>query len=88
MPLCGDQDKEPNHLMAEYEQLCPGGLDEGAVKEDNEVCATEQPAESAVDTTAEATDATAAEDQEKKEEAMAERLLEVHVKTKGQTMER
>ena len=34
-PFCGDQDEEPNHLVAEYEQLWPGGLDEGAIEEDD-----------------------------------------------------
>ena len=62
-PFCGDQDEEPNLLLAEYELLCPGGLDEGAVKEDDEVHAAEQPAGSAVNTTAEVTVATAAEEQ-------------------------
>ena len=41
--------------MAEYEQLCPGGLDEGATKEDDVVRAAEQPAGSAIDTAAETT---------------------------------
>ena len=44
---------------AEYEQLCLGGLDKGAIKKDDVVRAAEQPAGSAVDTAAEAT-ATAA----------------------------
>ena len=57
-----DQDEELNHLVAEYEQLCPGGLDEGAIEEDDAVHAAEQPAGSAVDTTAEATETTAAEE--------------------------
>ena len=65
-PFCGDQDKEPNHLVAKYEQLCPGGLDEGAIKEDNVVRVAEQPSGSSTDTTAEATETTAAEDQGKK----------------------
>ena len=60
--FCGDQHEELNHLLAEYEQLCPGRIGEGAINEDDEVCAAEQPAGSAVDTTAEATVATAAED--------------------------
>ena len=54
-PFCGNQDEEPNHLVAEYEQLCPDGLDEGALEEDDVVCAAEQPAGSAVDTAAETT---------------------------------
>ena len=49
-PFCGNQDEEPNHLVAEYEQLCPGGLDEGAIEEDDVVRAAEQPAGSAVGT--------------------------------------
>ena len=36
-PFCGDQDEEPNYLVAEYEKLCPSGLDEGAIKEDDVV---------------------------------------------------
>ena len=60
--FCGNQDEELNHLVAEYEQLCPGGLDEGAIEEDDAVHAAEQPAGSAVDTTAEATETTAAEE--------------------------
>ena len=59
-PFCGNQDEEPNNLLVEYEQLCPGGLDEGAVKEDDEVRAVEQPAGSTVNVTAEATAATTA----------------------------
>ena len=62
-PFCGNQDEEPNHLVAEYEQLCPGGLDEGAIEEDNVVRAAEQPAGAAVDTAAEAM---AAKEQDKK----------------------
>ena len=62
-PFCGNQDEEPNHLVAEYEQLCPGGLDEGAIEEDNVVRAAEQPAGAAVDT---AVEATAAKEQDKK----------------------
>ena len=31
-PFCGGQDEEPNPLLAEYEQLCPDGLDEGAIE--------------------------------------------------------
>ena len=38
---CGDQDEEPNHLVAEYDQLCPGGLDEGVIEEDDVVRAAE-----------------------------------------------
>ena len=64
-PFCGDQDEEPNHLVAEYEQLCPDGLDEDTIEEDNVVC-VEQPAGSSVDTTLEATETTTAEDQGKK----------------------
>ena len=33
--FCGDQDEEPNQFLAEYEQLCPGGLDEDAAGDDN-----------------------------------------------------
>ena len=62
-PFCGNQDEEPNHLVAEYEQLCPGGLDKGAIEEDDVVRAAEQPADAAVDTDAEAT---AAKEQDKK----------------------
>ena len=65
-PFCGNQDEEPNHLVAEYEQLCPGGLDEGAIEEDDVVRAAEQPAGAAVDTAVEATETTAAEDQGEK----------------------
>ena len=52
-PFCGDQDEEPNHLVAEYKQLCLGGLDEGAIKEDDVVRAAKQSVGSAVDTAAE-----------------------------------
>ena len=55
-PFCGNQDEEPNHLVTEYEQLCPGGLDEGAIEEGCVIRAAKQPAVSAVDTTAEATE--------------------------------
>ena len=48
--------------MTEHEQLCPGGLDESAIEEDDVVRAAEQPVGSAVDTTAEATETTAAEE--------------------------
>ena len=65
-PFCGDQDEEPNPLLGEYEQLCPGGLDEGAVEEDDEVRAAEQPAGSAVDATTEATAATEEQGDKKK----------------------
>ena len=51
--FCGDQDEEPNPLLAEYEQLCPGGLDEGVVEEDDQVRAAEQLAGSVVNTAAE-----------------------------------
>ena len=33
LPFCGDQDKEPNPLLAQYEQLCPDELHKGAVDE-------------------------------------------------------
>ena len=66
LPFCGDQDKEQDHLVTEYKQLCPGGLNEGAIEEEDVVCAAEQPAGSSVDTTAEATETTAAEKQGKK----------------------
>ena len=56
-PFCGNQDEEPNHLVAEYEQLCPGRLDEGAIKEDDVVRAAKQHAGFTVDTAAEATSA-------------------------------
>ena len=49
-PFYGDQDEEPNHIVAMYEQLCPGGLDDGAIEEDDVVRAAEQPAGSAVGT--------------------------------------
>ena len=65
-PFFGDQDEEPNHIVMEYEQLCPGGLDEGAIKEDNVVRAAKQPAGSAINTTVEATETTAAEEQGEK----------------------
>ena len=59
-PFWGDEDEEPNHLLAEYAQLCPGGLDEDAVEEDNEVRAAEHPpAPPSICTTAEAKAATA-----------------------------
>ena len=65
-PCCGNQEEEPIHLVAEYEQLCPDELDKGAIKEDDLVRADEQPAGSAVDTAAEATETTAAKDQSEK----------------------
>ena len=58
-PFCGDQDEEPNPFLAEYEQLCPGGLDQGAVEEDaraaDQARVVEQPAGSAAEAAAEAT---------------------------------
>ena len=33
--FCGDQDEEPSHLVTEYKHLCPGGLDKGAIEEDD-----------------------------------------------------
>ena len=58
-PFCGDQDEEPNPLLAVYEQLCPGGLDEGAIEEDTRAAeqarVVEQPAGSAAEAAAEAT---------------------------------
>ena len=62
-PFCGNQNEEPNPLLAEYEQLCPSGLNKGAVEEDKQVCATDQPAGSIIDTSAEA----AAEEEEQGE---------------------
>ena len=59
-PFCGDQDKEPNPLLAEYEKLCPDGLNKGAIKEDEQAHAAEQPASSATETVAE----TAAEEEQ------------------------
>ena len=32
-PFCGDQNEEPTPLLAQCKQLCPGELDEGAIKE-------------------------------------------------------
>ena len=47
-PFCGDLDEEPNLLLAEYELLCPGGLNEGAVEEDEQARAAKQPVGSTV----------------------------------------
>ena len=68
--FCGDRDKEQNQFLAEYDQLCPSGLDEGAVEEDDEIRAAEQPTGSAVDIAAEAT---AAEEQEEKKKKIRRR---------------
>ena len=51
-PFCGDHDEEPNPLLAQYERLCPGGLNESAVEEDEQAHAAEQPAGSSVETPA------------------------------------
>ena len=66
-PFCGNQDDEPNPLLAKYKQLCPGGLNEGAVKEDasavEQARTAKQPAGSVAEAT---TDAMAEEEQGKK----------------------
>ena len=49
--FCDNQDKSESYpFLAEYEQLCPGGLDEVAVKENEQARVTKQPASSAVET--------------------------------------
>ena len=67
LPFCGDQDEEPNPLLAEYEQLCPGGLDEGAVEEDTRAAEQAHVVEQAAGSSAEtAAKAMAEEDQGEK----------------------
>ena len=83
--FCGNQDEETIHLVAEYGQLCPGGLDEGAIEEDNVVRAVEQPVGSVVDTAAEATVAEEQGKKEKKKQWRKGYLLKIQIKTKRQT---
>ena len=41
-PFCGNQDKESNPLLAQYEPLCPIRLDKGVIEKDEQARVAKQ----------------------------------------------